>query len=54
MLGVSYEGCLNKREVRVVIALLKNRAKERRLTKTESRILRKLKADFKEMDYVLK
>lgn len=54
MLGVSYEGCLNKREVRVVIALLKGRAKERRLTKTERSVLRKLERDFKEMDYVLK
>lgn len=49
MLGVSYEGCLHKKEVRVIIALLKGRAKKRPLTKTESGILRKLEKDYKKM-----
>jgi hypothetical protein len=49
MLGVSYEGCLQKKEVRAMIALLKRTAKRRSLTKIESGILRKLEKDYKEM-----
>jgi len=49
MLGVSYEGCLQKKEVRAMIALLKRTAKRRPLTKIESGILKKLEKDYKEM-----
>ena len=49
MLGVSYEGCLSKKEVRVVIALLKGRKKAGTLTKEQAKILWKLEQDYKEM-----